>query len=121
MNEGLNLNLVLSGATLVSVVGIAVKIWLSSRSQKVGPQPFEVRQIEEFITKRDLDHICMLRHTDIDKSLSRLERRIEELELSRQSADKRHEDRASLIHERVDRLTRVTYAIAGKLGINTED
>ncbi len=42
MEEGLNLNLVLNGATLVTVAGLAVRVWLAGRSQKIGPQPFQV-------------------------------------------------------------------------------
>ena len=35
MQEGLTVNLVISGATLVTVVSVAVRIWLSTRPQKI--------------------------------------------------------------------------------------
>jgi uncharacterized protein HemX len=41
MQEGLTL--ALSGTTLVGVLSLAVKVWLKDKSQKIGPQPFEVR------------------------------------------------------------------------------
>ncbi len=43
MQEGLNLNLVLNGATLLSVLGLFVKVYLSKQPQKIE-QPIEVRQ-----------------------------------------------------------------------------
>jgi hypothetical protein len=46
---------------------------------------------------------------------------MQEFEVARESADAVHEKRASKIHERVDRLTRVTYQIAGKLGIHESE
>jgi|GEM_PF-2040166 hypothetical protein len=41
MQEGLTVNLVISGATLVTVVSVAVRIWLSTRPQKIE-QPVKV-------------------------------------------------------------------------------
>ena len=42
MQEGLNFSVVLSGATLVSVLGLAVKVFLASKPQKIE-QPIEVK------------------------------------------------------------------------------
>ena len=42
--EGINFSLVLSGASLISILGLAAKLWIANRPQQMGPQPFEVRQ-----------------------------------------------------------------------------
>jgi hypothetical protein len=63
MNEGLDLNLVLSGATLISIGTLAVKVWQSSRAQRIGPQPFEVKEIDHSTPAK----FCDERHTLIDR------------------------------------------------------
>jgi uncharacterized protein HemX len=55
MEEGLNLNLVLNGATLLSVLGLGVKVYLAGKTQKVGPQPFEVRHCQASTEKAQCD------------------------------------------------------------------
>lgn len=57
MDEGLNLNLVLNGATLLSVLGLGVKVYLAGRAQKIE-QPIEVRHAPGS-TARDM---CDERH-----------------------------------------------------------
>jgi uncharacterized protein HemX len=42
MADGLNLNLVLNGATLLGVIGLGVKVYLAGRAQKIE-QPLEVK------------------------------------------------------------------------------
>ncbi len=43
MQEGLNLNVMLSSANLIAILGLAVKVFLSKQPQKIE-QPIEVRQ-----------------------------------------------------------------------------
>ena len=76
MNEGLNLNLVLSGATLVSVAGLFIKMYLASKAQRIGPQPFEVRQIVEQVTEK----LCNERHHGIESTHSNLFARMSAVE-----------------------------------------
>jgi hypothetical protein len=66
MDEGLSLQVALSGATLVTVLGLVVKIYLASKTQKIGPQPFEVRQVVEQVTER----MCNERHHGIESNQS---------------------------------------------------
>ena len=63
MNNGINLHLVLSGATLVSILTLAFKIWLSGRARKVGPQPFEVRPAPELVPVK----VCDERHSLLER------------------------------------------------------
>ena len=42
--EGINFSMVLSGASLISILGLAAKLWIANRPQQMGPQPFEVKQ-----------------------------------------------------------------------------
>lgn len=62
MQEGLNLNLVLNGATLLSVLGLGVKVYLAGKAQKIE-QPIEVLANACPIPKEQ----CNERHHEIDK------------------------------------------------------
>lgn len=42
MQEGITLNLVLSGATLVGIIGVVVRLWISSRAHKIE-QPLDIQ------------------------------------------------------------------------------
>jgi hypothetical protein len=75
----------------------------------------------EFVSKCDLEKWCTLRHSPIMEHLDRIEKQMSLYDSAREAADAVHEKRASKIHERVDRLTRVTYQIAGKLGIHESE
>ena len=66
MQEGLNLNLVLNGATLLSVLGLFVKVYLSKQPQKIE-QPIEVRAADEVT-----DKLCNERHVSIKEQLDNL-------------------------------------------------
>lgn len=57
MQEGLTVNLVISGATLVTVVSVAVRVWLSTRPQKIE-QPLEIKDAEHHYNPR----LCEQRH-----------------------------------------------------------
>jgi len=54
MQEGLNLNLVLNGATLLSVLGLGVKVYLAGKAQKIE-QPLEVKQCRSSTEKSQCD------------------------------------------------------------------
>ena len=88
--------------------------------QKIWPKR-EPTIEREFVSKADLEKWCALRHGGQESDIQALTRRFESAELSRVKAERIHEERAAKLHERVDRLTRVTYSIAGKLGINTAE
>jgi len=54
MEEGLNLNLVLNGATLLSVLGLGVKVYLAGKAQKIE-QPLEVKPCRSSTEKGQCD------------------------------------------------------------------
>ena len=92
--EGLNVSLVLSGASLLSILGIGVKVWLAQRGQKIGPQPFEVRESPAGTPRGQCDE----RHREIDSRTSNLfarmsaaEQRIAAVEASHHALEKRLE------------------------------
>jgi len=62
MQEGLNLNLILSGSTLLGVLGLGVKVFLAKQPQKIE-QPIEIRQAACTTSKE----LCTERHGDIEK------------------------------------------------------
>lgn len=72
MEEGINLNLVLNGATLLSVLGLFVKIYLSKQPQKIE-QPLEVRQAAG-TTAKDM---CNERHKLLNEQVTCLFARTE--------------------------------------------
>ena len=67
MQEGMNLNLVLNGATLLSVLGLGVKVYLAGRAQRIE-QPLEIKAAESH-TSREL---CEERHAEIKRQMSNL-------------------------------------------------
>jgi hypothetical protein len=75
----------------------------------------------EFISKTDLDRWCVLRHSPIMEHLNRIEASMASFHAATLAANKNHEERSARVHERVDRLTRVTYQIAGKLDIHESE
>jgi hypothetical protein len=101
--DGLNLSLVLSSASLISILGIGVKIWISQRGQRIGPQPFEVIAAERHTPQGQCDE----RHREIDSRTSNLfsrmsaaEQRIAAVEASHHALEKRLESMDS----KLDRL-----------------
>ena len=73
MEEGLNLNLVLNGATLLSVIGLGVKVYLAGKTQKVGPQPFEVRHCPTSTEKAQCDERHKLLGEQVEVLFARTE------------------------------------------------
>jgi hypothetical protein len=88
--------------------------------QKIWPKR-EPTIEREFVSKADLEKWCALRHGGQENAIQSLTHRFESAEISRVKAERVHEERAAKLHERVDRLTRVTYSIAGALGVNTAE
>lgn len=84
MEEGINFNLVLSGATLVGIISIVVRLWISERSQKIE-QPLNVQTTlcERQIKSNYNDH------SNIFCRLSATEQRISAVESSVSQIDKR--------------------------------
>jgi hypothetical protein len=92
--EGLNISLVLSGASLISILGIGVKLWVAQRGQKIGPQPFQVVAAERNTPQAQCDE----RHSMITSNTNNLfyrmtaaEQRIAAVEASHQAQEKRLE------------------------------
>jgi len=83
MQEGLNINLMLSGATLASVLGLLAKVWLANRPQKIQ-QPLEVRAADGATPRAQCDE----RHEMIGDQLENLYGRVKavEIKLSADSA-----------------------------------
>lgn len=67
MQEGLNLNLVLNGATLLSVIGLGVKVYLAGKPQKIE-QPLDVRDAGSGYNHA----LCEQRHRTMDGQISDL-------------------------------------------------
>lgn len=67
MEEGLNLNLVLNGATLLSVLGLAVKVYLAGKKVRIE-QPIDVRTAAGSTPQRQCDE----RHKALDSQTSNL-------------------------------------------------
>ena len=74
MEEGINLSVVMSGATLVGIIGLLVRVWLSGRAQKLA-QPIEIASQTTSIKHCDERH-CKndCEHENIFSRLAALER-----------------------------------------------
>lgn len=101
--EGVNFSLVLSGASLISIIGIGAKLWVAQRGQKVGPQPFEVKAAPAHTPQGQCDE----RHHEIDSRTSNLfsrmsavEQRVAAVEASHHALEKRLES----MDAKLDRL-----------------
>jgi len=82
MQEGLSLNLVLNGATLLSVLGLGVKVYLAGKRTRIE-QPLEIRPAAATTPQSQCDE----RHKALDSQTSNLfsrmsaaEQRISKLE-----------------------------------------
>ena len=89
MQDGLNINLMLSGATLASVLGLLAKVWLANRPQKIQ-QPLEIRAHEGATPRAQCDE----RHEMIGGQLENLYGRVKSIEI-KQSADSARLDAVS--------------------------
>jgi uncharacterized protein HemX len=67
MQDGLNFSIVLSGATLVSVLGLALKVFLAKQPQRIE-QPIEVKRAAGSTDKEQCDE----RHKVLDSQASNL-------------------------------------------------
>lgn len=66
MQEGLNVNLVLSSANLIGLIGIFVKLYMSKQPKKIE-QPIEIKRADEVT-----DKLCDERHKDIKAQLDNI-------------------------------------------------
>ena len=62
MEEGINLSVVMSGATLIGIIGLLVRVWIAGRAQKIE-QPIEtclqntsIKHCDERHHKNDCEH-----------------------------------------------------------------
>ena len=84
MEEGINLSVVMSGATLIGIIGLLVRVWIAGRAQKIE-QPLDIqpsaceRQI--FANHEE--------HSNIFARLSCSEQRLSALESSVGHVDRR--------------------------------
>ena len=81
-SEGLNIGLVLNGATLLSVAGLAAKVWLAGRPQKIE-QPIEVRPAAACTPKDQ----CTERHAAIDRQVENIFARLGKVERDQSACD----------------------------------
>jgi uncharacterized protein HemX len=77
MQDGLNLNLVLNGATLLSVLGLGVKVYLAGKAQKLE-QPIEVKSVSDSTPKAQCDE----RHGIIGGQIENIYGRLKAVETS---------------------------------------
>jgi len=85
--EGLNISLVLSGATLVSLLGIGVRLMISQRGQKIGPQPFQVVAAERHTPQAQCDE----RHKELNSKADNLFARMSAAEIQLGAFEARQE------------------------------
>jgi hypothetical protein len=71
MEEGLNLNLMMNGATLGTVAALAVKVWLSGRAQKIE-QPLEVRAAAQTTPRTHCDERHKILAEQIENMFARM-------------------------------------------------
>ncbi len=101
--EGVNVSLVLSGASLISILGIGAKLWVAQRGQKVGPQPFEVKAAAASTPQQQCDE----RHREIGSQTSNLFARVSNCEqrlAAVEACQKALEKRLESIDGKLDRL-----------------
>ena len=67
MQEGLNLNVMISSANLIGILGLAVKVFLSKQPQKIE-QPLEVRNAGSGFNPA----LCEQRHRTMEGQISDL-------------------------------------------------
>ena len=92
--EGINVSMVLSGASLISILGLAAKLWIANRPQQMGPQPFEVKQSVSHTPTLQCDerHIAINSNTsNLFSRMSAAEQRIAAVEASHAAQEKRLE------------------------------
>jgi hypothetical protein len=83
--EGINFSMVLSGASLISILGIGAKLWIANRPQQMGPQPFEVKQSVSHTPTVQCDERHLAIKSDTSNLFSRMsaaEQRIAAVEAS---------------------------------------
>lgn len=92
--EGINVSMVLSGASLISILGIGAKLWIANRPQQMGPQPFEVKQSVSHTPTVQCDerhHELNSRTSNLFSRMSQAEQRIAAVEASHAAQEKRLE------------------------------
>lgn len=92
--EGLNLSLVLSGSTLIAVATLALKVWQSSRAQRIGPQPFEIKAAPMSTPQGQCNerHVAIAAdHSNLFHRMSAVEQRVAAVEASHHALETRLE------------------------------
>lgn len=115
--------LVLSGGALSLIVTSLVKVW-TSRNQKndVGPQPFEVKAVDRYVTCED----CIRKHMAIDKRHDELNQEIKNdrqalsdqltgIRSALSANDKAAEERSRNLHKRIDPMIESVGVLKGRV------
>lgn len=68
MTDGFDLSIVLSGATLATLAGLVIRVWLANRGQKIGPQPFRIAPVDQHPSVK----VCDERHKAIENQTENL-------------------------------------------------
>ena len=89
MEEGINLSVVMSGATLVGIIGLLVRVWLSGRAQKIEqPLRIEPSLCERQIKSNTDEHfnmfsrlaVCEQRQAAAEASIGHVDRRLQSMD-----------------------------------------
>ncbi len=102
MTDGISI--ILSGTTLVAVVGLGVRVWLASRAQQVGPQPFRVAADERPVSAsacEDSRRANSFDHANIFARLSEHDKAIAALQEQARNTDRK----LDRIESKIDTLT----------------
>ena len=114
---------VISAITVLSFIGLWLKL---SRVEKreIGPQPFEVKQAQEFAPRTHLhaEYLtraeCSAQHTREAAILTAAMNRIENMLSDHARAA---EVRAGKLHERIDPISQAVTAVAGRVDDHLAD
>ena len=101
--EGINVSMVLSGASLISILGIGAKLWIANRPQKISPQPFEVTQAVSHTPATQCDE----RHVGIKSDTTNLFYRMSAAEIkisAIESSLDAQKDQLKSIDSKIDKL-----------------
>lgn len=114
---------VISAITVLSFIGLWMKLTRVEK-REIGPQPFEVKQAEQFAPKQHL-HVeyltraeCMNQHARDAKTL---ETAVSEIKSMLEKHALQAEDRARSLHKRIDPISSEIVAAKGRLDDHLQD
>ena len=116
MNEALFLGMTINA--LVSIGGLIVlfrKLSGAVETRRIEPQPLIVQKAEDYMTKA----ACEQMHVHVEKfeqsKFAAIEQRLADLTVSLEARNERGEERAALIHQRINTVSDLLREEKGKL------